>query len=134
MEHLNSLLCMFIPRVLTPSKVAILFGALELPYNVKLWTFGTDEVSFVSWENMACLNYLLWVYDLGNVFGASSEEEEKGKVEMDQWISFLVSTMGLMIGQCNWIRYYIAILIEDDYKRYEAQAYRSLDVLKEQLI
>ncbi|KAI7007561.1 hypothetical protein KC355_g7294 [Hortaea werneckii] len=83
---------------------------------------------------MACLNYLLWVYDLGNVFGASSEEEEKGKVEMDQWISFLVSTMGLMIGQCNWIRYYIAILIEDDYKRYEAQAYRSLDVLKEQLI
>ncbi|KAI7209130.1 glutathione S-transferase [Hortaea werneckii] len=141
-----------------PYKVAILLEALELPYNLKLWTFGTDahgvkgaeyrsinpngrvpalqdpNTGIVSWESMACLNYLLRVYDIGNKFGASSEEGEKGKVEMDQWISFLVSTMGPMIGQCNWFRHYNATSNEDAYKRYEAQAYRCLDVLEEQLM
>jgi glutathione S-transferase len=140
-----------------PYKVAILLEALSLPYNVKLWTFADDShgvkgpefvkinpngrvpalqdpnTNVTSWESMACVNYLLRVYDRENKFGAKPETGEKGKVEIEQWVSFLISTMGPMIGQCNWFRHYNAVKNEDAYRRYEAQVYRCLGVLEAQL-
>lgn len=140
-----------------PFKVAILLEALKLPYTVKLWTFADDShgvkgpeflninpngrvpalqdpnTDITSWESMACINYLLRVYDHENKFGANPKAGEKGKVEIEQWVSFLISTMGPMIGQCNWFRHYNAVKNEDAYKRYEAQAYRCLGVIETQL-
>ena len=140
-----------------PYKVAILLEALGLPYVVKLWTFAADahgvkgpkflainpngrvpalqdpNTNVTSWESMACLNYLLRVYDHDNKFGAKPETGEQGKVEIEQWVSFLISTMGPMIGQCNWFRHYNAVKNEDAYKRYQAQAYRCLGVMEAQL-
>ncbi|THY54427.1 hypothetical protein D6C98_04541 [Aureobasidium pullulans] len=63
---------------------------------------------------MACINYLLRNYDTDNKLGASSEA---GRVEIDQWTSFLISTMWPMIGQCNWFRHYNAVKNDDAYKR-----------------
>lgn len=140
-----------------PYKVAIVLEFLNLPYNVKLWTFGSDDhgvkgpkflainpngrvpaledpnTSITSWESMACINYLLRVYDKDNKLSARPEQGEKGRVEIDTWVSFLVSTMGPMIGQCNWFRHYNEVKNEDAHKRYEAQAYRCFGVLEEQL-
>ncbi|OHW91228.1 glutathione s-transferase [Colletotrichum incanum] len=140
-----------------PYKVAILLEHLGIPYNVKLWTFAADShgvkgpdflainpngrvpalqdpnTNVTSWESMACLNYLLRNYDHDNKFGPRSEAGEQGRVEIDQWVSFLVSTAGPMIGQCNWFRHYNAVKNEDAYKRYEAQAYRCFGVLEGQL-
>lgn len=140
-----------------PYKVAIVLEFLNLPYNVKLWTFGSDDhgvkgpkflainpngrvpaledsnTSITSWESMACINYLLRVYDKDNKLSARPEQGEKGRVEIDTWVSFLVSTMGPMIGQCNWFRHYNEVKNEDAYTRYKAQAYRCFGVLEEQL-
>ncbi|THX46485.1 glutathione S-transferase [Aureobasidium pullulans] len=137
-----------------PYKVAAVLEALDLPYNVKLWTFASDShgvkgpeflainpngrvpalqdpnTNITSWESMACINYLLRNYDTDDRLGASSEA---GRVEIDQWTSFLISTMGPMIGQCNWFRHYNAVKNDDAYKRYEAQAYRCFGVLEVQL-
>ncbi|THY25790.1 glutathione S-transferase [Aureobasidium pullulans] len=136
------------------SSLAAVLEALDLPYNVKLWTFASDahgvkdpeflainpngrvpalqdpNTNITSWESMACINYLLRNYDTDNKLGASSEA---GRVEIDQWTSFLISTMGPMIGQCNWFRHYNAVKNEDAYKRYEAQAYRCFGVLENRL-
>ncbi|KAL4995907.1 glutathione S-transferase [Aspergillus recurvatus] len=144
-----------------PYKVAIVLEALKLPYTVKLWTFASDDhgvkgprflainpngrvpaledpnTSITSWESMACINYLLRVYDnrgsSSSVLGARPEDGEKARVEIDTWVSFLVSTMGPMIGQCNWFRHYNAVRNDDACARYEAQAYRCLGVLEGQL-
>ncbi|CAG8214122.1 unnamed protein product [Penicillium olsonii] len=140
-----------------PYKVAILLEALGIPYNVKLWTFGDDShgvkgpeflainpngrvpalqdpnTNVTSWESMACLNYLIRTYDQTGKFGAGPEATEQSKVEIEQWTSFLISTMGPMIGQCNWFRHYNPVKNDDAYKRYEAQAYRCLGVLEAQL-
>ncbi|KAL4911704.1 glutathione S-transferase [Aspergillus aurantiobrunneus] len=140
-----------------PYKVAILLEALGLPYNVKLWTFGADShgvkgpeflainpngrvpalqdpnTGVTSWESMACINYLLRVYDQEKKFGAKPEAGEKGLVMVDQWVSFLVSTLGPMLGQCNWFRHYHAVKNDDAYQRYQAQVYRCFQVLEGQL-
>ncbi|TEA10712.1 Glutathione S-transferase-like protein tpcF [Colletotrichum sidae] len=140
-----------------PYKVAILLEHLRIPYDVKLWTFAADShgvkgpdflainpngrvpalqdpnTNVTSWESLACLNYLLRNYDHDNKFGPRPEAGERGRVEVEQWVSFLVSTVGPMIGQCNWFRNYNAVENEDAYKRYEAQACRCFGVLEGQL-
>lgn len=137
-----------------PYKVAILLEYLKLPYHVKLWTFADDShgvkgseflginpngrvpalqdpnTNVTSWESMSCLNYLLRTYDRDGKYGARREAGEQGNVEVDQWVSFLISTLGPMLGQCNWFRHYHASKNDDAYKRYEAQAYRCFGVLE----
>lgn len=140
-----------------PFKVAILLERLNIPYNVKLWTFANDShgvkgaeflainpngrvpalqdpnTGITSWESMACMNYLLRTYGQDHQI-SDSLAREQAKVEAEQWISFLVSTMGPMIGQCNWFRHYNAVKNEDAYQRYEAQAYRCFGVVERQLL
>ena len=140
-----------------PYKVAITLEALNLAYTVKLWDFsatsaGVKGAEFTainpngrvpaledpntgvtSWESLACVNYLLRVYDPEGKLGPVKEAGEQGKADFDAWTSFLVSTLGPMMGQCNWFRHYHAEKNEDAYKRYEAQAYRCLGVLEEQV-
>ena len=140
-----------------PCKVAILLEALGLPYKVKLWTFAADthgvkgpeflkintngrvpalqdpNTGVTSWESMACMNYLLRVYDHENQFGAKPETGQKGSVEIEQWVSFFISTMGPMIGQCNCFRHYSKVKNENAYERYQAQAYRCFGVVEDQL-
>ncbi|KAL4900036.1 hypothetical protein BDW74DRAFT_188746 [Aspergillus multicolor] len=140
-----------------PFKVAILLEALNLPYTVERWTFGDDSrgvkganflainpngrvpaledpnTNITSWESMACLNYLLRVYDTSRRFSANPDAGQQGLVEIDQWTSFLVSTLGPMLGQCNWFRHYNAVQNDDAYMRYQAQAYRCFGVLEGQL-
>ncbi|THW08586.1 glutathione S-transferase [Aureobasidium pullulans] len=72
------------------------------------------NTNITSWESMACINYLLRNCNTDNKLGASSEA---GRVEIDQWTSFLISTMGPTIGQCNWFRHYNAVKNDDAYKR-----------------
>ncbi|KAF5020607.1 hypothetical protein F66182_7356 [Fusarium sp. NRRL 66182] len=140
-----------------PFKVAIVLEALGLPYNVKLWQIGDGpngvkgskflainpngrvpalqdpNTNITSWESMACINYLLRVYDKDNKLGPREEDGEKGRVEVDQWVSFLITTMGPMLGQCNWFRHYNDIRNDNAYERYKAQSYRCFGVLEEQL-
>ncbi|KAJ4256244.1 hypothetical protein NW762_009324 [Fusarium torreyae] len=140
-----------------PFKVAMLLEALSIPYEVKLWQFGDGpggvksaeflginpngrlpalqdpNTDVTSWESMACLNYLLRVYDRDNQYGPREEAGEQGRVDVDQWTSFLISTMGPMLGQCNWFRHYHDVKNDNAYERYLAQAYRCFGVLEEQL-
>jgi len=140
-----------------PFKVAILLERLSIPYNVKLWNFGNDShgvkgteflainpngrvpalqdpnTGITSWESMACMNYLLRTYGQDQKL-SNSANSEQAKVESEQWISFLISTMGPMIGQCNWFRHYNAVKNDDAYQRYEAQAYRCFGVVERQLL
>jgi glutathione S-transferase len=140
-----------------PYKVAILLEALNIAYTVKLWDFSSTSAGVkgpeftainpngrvpaledpntgvTSWESLACINYVLRVYDSSNKFGPKEAEGEKAKAEFDAWTSFLVSTLGPMMGQCNWFRHYHDQKNEDAYKRYEAQVYRCFGVLEEQV-
>ena len=138
-----------------PYKVAIALEALNLAYTVKLWDFSATSAGVkgpeftainpngrvpaledpntvvTSWESLACINYLLRVYDPSNKLGP--KEDEQSRAEFDAWTSFLVSTLGPMMGQCNWFKHYHAEKNEDAYKRYEAQAQRCLGVLETQV-
>jgi glutathione S-transferase len=140
-----------------PYKVAILLEALNVAYTVKLWDFSSSasgvkgpeftsinpngrvpaledpNTGVTSWESLACINYILRVYDSSNKFGPKEQDGEKGRAEFDAWTSFLVSTLGPMMGQCNWFRHYHEQKNEDAYKRYEAQVYRCFGVLEEQI-
>jgi glutathione S-transferase len=140
-----------------PYKVAILLEALNVAYTVKLWDFSSSasvvkgpeftsinpngrvpaledpNTGVTSWESLACTNYILRVYDSSNKFGPKEQDGEKGRAEFDAWTSFLVSTLGPMMGQCNWFRHYHEQKNEDAYKRYEAQVYRCFGVLEEQI-
>ncbi|KAL5388141.1 hypothetical protein DPSP01_003130 [Paraphaeosphaeria sporulosa] len=138
-----------------PYKVAIALELLSLPYTVKLWDFGDapngvkgptftkinpngrvpaledSNTGITSWESGACLNYLVRTYDKKTVLGP--KDDEKSRVEQEQWVFFLVSTLGPMMGQVNWFRHYHPETIEGALKRYEEQAYRCFGVLEEQL-
>ena len=143
-----------------PYKVAIALELLSLPYTVKLWDFGDapngvkgptftainpngrvpaledPNTSVTSWESGACLNYLLRTYDDASKGGKNilgPRDDEQSRVEYDQWIFFLVSTLGPMMGQVNWFRHYHPERVEGALKRYEEQAYRCFGVLEEQL-
>jgi glutathione S-transferase len=141
-----------------PYKVAILLEALNVAYTVKLWDFSSTSAGVkgpeftainpngrvpaledpntgvTSWESLACINYVLRVYDSSNKFGPKEEEGGAGgRVEFEAWTSFLISTLGPMMGQCNWFRHYHDQKNEDAYKRYEAQADRCLGVLEGQV-
>lgn len=140
-----------------PYKVAITLEALNIAYEVKLWDFsatskGVKGAEFTainpngrvpalqdpntgvtSWESLACINYLLRVYDTGNKIGPRAEGGEQAKADFDAWTSFLVSTMGPMMGQCNWFRHYHSSKNDDAYARYQAQAYRCFEVLDAQI-
>lgn len=140
-----------------PYKVAIVLEALNLAYTVKLWDFSSTSAGVkgpeftrinpngrvpaledpntgvTSWESMACVNYLLRVYDSGNKLGPKEEGGEQAKADFEAWTSFLISTLGPMLGQCNWFRHYHSEKNDDAYKRYEAQAYRCLGVLETQV-
>lgn len=94
-------------------------------------TLEDPNTGVVSWESLACMNYVLRVYDKSNKFGAG--ESEQDKVDFDKWTSFLVSTVGPMMGQTNWYRHYNATKNEDALERYVQQTYRCYDVLEGQL-
>jgi glutathione S-transferase len=92
----------------------------------------------VSWESGAVINYILRVYDKENELGphgktASSAPSEQDRVDYDKWTFFLLSGLGPMMGQVNWYRHYNPTKNEDALARYEAQAYRTFDVLEGQL-
>lgn len=92
----------------------------------------------VSWESGAVIHYLLRVYDKSNELGPrgkspGSEPSEQDHVDFNKWEFFLVSTLGPMMGQLNWYRHYNPTKNPDALARYEAQAYRTFDVLEGQL-
>ena len=138
-----------------PYKVALVLEKLGLAYTVKLWDFSASSsgvkgpeftainpngrvpaledpnTGVTSWESLACINYLLRVYDSGNKLGPA--ENEQARADFDAWTSFLVSTLGPMLGQCNWFKHYHSTKNDDAYQRYEAQAYRCFGVADEQI-
>lgn len=140
-----------------PYKVALVLEALNLAYEVKLWDFSSTSAGVkgpeftainpngrvpalqdpntgvTSWESLACVNYLLRVYDPSGKLGPKESGGEQGKADFDAWVSFLVSTMGPMLGQCNWFRHYNAEKNDDAYSRYKAQAERCFGVLEGQV-
>ena len=139
-----------------PFKAAIILEVLSVPYEVKLWDFGDDpqkgvkgatflkinengrvpaledpNTGVISWESGAVVNYLLRVYDNENKLGPKASEQDH--VDFDKWIFFLVSSLGPMMGQVNWFRHYHPQKNDDALRRYEEQAYRTLDVFEGQL-
>ena len=140
----------------------MILSALNLPYTIKLWEFGDapngvkgpnflkinengrvpaledPNTGVVSWESGAIIHYLLRRYDSANKLGPRgkdpcSEPTEQDHVDFNKWEFFLVSALGPMMGQLNWYRHYNPAKNEDALARYEAQAYRTFDVLEGQL-
>lgn len=66
-------------------------------------------------------------------FGLKEEEGEQGKAGFDAWVSFLVTTLGPMMGLCNWFGQHQDQKNEDAYERCGAQVYRCFRVLEEQI-
>ncbi|KAL8709523.1 MAG: hypothetical protein Q9220_005765 [cf. Caloplaca sp. 1 TL-2023] len=141
-----------------PFKACIILENLELPYELKLWRLGSGErgvrseeflqinpngrvpaledpnTGVVSWESAAVINYLLRVYDKSNLLHPSPEAENgQAIVDFDKWTSFLVTTMGPMLGQRNWYVNFNATDNEDARRRYGEQSLRCFDVLEQQL-
>ena len=92
----------------------------------------------ISWESGAIIHYLLRVYDKANQLGPrgkspGSELTEQDHVDFNKWEFFLVSSLGPMMGQAIWYRHLNPSKNEDALARYEAQAYRTFDVLEGQL-
>ncbi len=85
----------------------------------------------VAWESLACTNYLLRTYDQSNKFGPGNTPQEI--IDFDKWTSFLLSTLGPMMGQLNWYRHYNGVENQNALERYEAQTLRCYDVLEAQL-
>ncbi|KAK5173513.1 uncharacterized protein LTR77_002194 [Saxophila tyrrhenica] len=139
-----------------PYKIATALESLGLPYEVKLWQFGDapngvkgpqflainengrvpaledPNTGVVSWESAAVMSYLLRVYDKTNKLGPRGDTEQ-ARVDFDKWTSFLISTLGPMMGQVNWFRHYHSEKNDDALKRYEEQSYRCYGVLDGQL-
>ncbi|THV64591.1 glutathione S-transferase [Aureobasidium pullulans] len=113
-----------------PYKVAAVLEALNLPYNVRLWTFASDSHGVKGPEFLA-INpngrtqtptlpaRKAWL--ASTTFSATmtpmTNSRGRQSGDFDQWTSFLISTMGPMIGQCNWFRHYNAVKNDDAYKR-----------------
>ncbi|KAI9812410.1 MAG: hypothetical protein M1827_004641 [Pycnora praestabilis] len=138
-----------------PVKVAVLLDALHLPYQVKVWAFGDGpngvkgsaftkinpngrvpaledpNTGVTSWESLACMNYLVRVYDKESKFGPGSSQQDQ--VDYDKWTAFLLSTLGPMMGQVNWYTHYNPTKNEDALRRYTEQTYRCFGVFEEHL-
>ncbi|KAF2093960.1 glutathione S-transferase [Rhizodiscina lignyota] len=139
-----------------PYKVAIVLESLNLPYEVKLWQFGTDpkngvkgttflainengrvpaledpNTGVVSWESLAVINYILRVYDKQGKLGPGPSEQEH--VDFDKWTALLVSTVGPMMGQVNWFKHYHPTKNEDAIRRYEEETLKYYGVVEGQL-
>lgn len=92
-----------------PYKVAMVLETLEIPYEVKLWNFSDanngvkgpvytkinpngrvpsiedPNTGVTAWESMACINYILRVYDKENASGLGPGESEQAKVDYEKW-------------------------------------------------
>lgn len=103
-----------------PYKIAAALEVLGLPYEVKLWQFGDAEngvkgpkflkinqngrvpaledpnTGVTSWESLACMNYLVRVYDKQGKLGPRGDNEQ-ARVDFDKWTAFLLSTLGPMV-------------------------------------
>ncbi|KAL8750791.1 MAG: hypothetical protein Q9184_006294 [Pyrenodesmia sp. 2 TL-2023] len=90
--------------------------------------------SVLAWESTACINHLLRTYDTSYTLHPNpSTTSPQDLVDYDKWTSFLITTLGPMMGQLNWYVHHNATKNEDARARYEAQSYRYLDVLEGQL-
>lgn len=92
----------------------------------------------VSWESGAIIHYLLRAYDKTNKLGPrgkspGSEPTDQDHVDFNKWEFFLVSSLAPMQGQVTWYRHLNPTKNEDALSRYEAQTYRTFDVLEGQL-
>lgn len=159
-----------------PFKVAIILEGLGIPYEVRLWQFGDNDKNGVkgktmtamnlngrvpvledpntgvtSWESLACVNYLLRVYDKQNKYGPADNEQDR--VDSDKWVSLLISTAGPFqgkfllfegsidqiaddhhgTGQVNWFKHFHPTKEPSALARYEEQTYRCYQVVENHL-
>ncbi|KAL9579190.1 MAG: hypothetical protein Q9212_005245, partial [Teloschistes hypoglaucus] len=140
-----------------PFKVAVLLELLKLPYETRLWDLGDGEngikgphltklnengrvpvledpnTGIIAWESMAVINYLLRTYDTTHTLHPSPSSAPQDLIDYDKWTSFLITTLGPMMGQLNWFTHYHHTRNEDARQRYEEQAQRCFEVLNGQL-
>lgn len=81
---------------------------LSLP--VRRYAFSTETAALedpntgvVSWESGAIMNYIRRVYDKQNKIGPRGSTEQD-IVDFEKWEYFLLTTLGPMTGQTNWVR------------------------------
>lgn len=80
------------------------------------------------------INYLLRTYDTSHTLSPNpSAASAQDLVDYDKWTSFLITTLGPMMGQLNWYVHYNPTTNEDARSRYEGQVFRCFDVLEAQL-
>ena len=101
-------------------------------------TLEDPNTGVTSWESGAIIHYLLRAYDKPNRLGPSgktpgSEPTEQDHVDFNKWEFFLISSLAPMQGQLTWYRYLNPVKNEDALSRYEAETYRTYDVLEGQL-
>ncbi|KAL8689048.1 MAG: hypothetical protein Q9218_005185, partial [Villophora microphyllina] len=82
---------------------------------------------------MAVINYILRTYDTSYILHPSPSAPAQDLVDYDKWTSFLITTLGPMMGQLNWFTNYHDKTNEDARKRYQEQAMRCFEVLDGQL-
>lgn len=112
-----------------------LVRAVEVVTKNPLTRFPEDpNTGVVAWESAAVINYLLRTYDHSHTLSPNpSTASAQDLVDYDKWTSFLITTLGPMMGQLNWYVHYNATKNEDARARYEAQTFRCFDVLEGQL-
>jgi glutathione S-transferase len=137
-----------------PNPYKIALEILSLLYEIWLWEFGDDPVKgvkgeaflkinengrvpavedpntgIVSWKSGVAANYLIRNYDKGNVLGPRGASEQD-RVDLEKWTLFLLTGLGLMMGQTNWYRHYNPAENEDALNRFTEQTWRHLGVLE----
>jgi glutathione S-transferase len=112
-----------------PRKIAIALELLHIPYEVKLWQFGTADNGLAgpifsqtinaaervpvihdpntgidAFESAAIINYLTRTYDKESKLSVGEEDSEEERVDAEAWTHFLVSGLGAQTSNLHFFK------------------------------
>jgi GSH-dependent disulfide-bond oxidoreductase len=134
-------------------KITIMLEECSLPYNVHLVNIGKGEQFNPDFLAISPNNRMPAIVDpdgpdgkpisvfesgaillyLGRKTGKFYPKDERGRVEVEQWLMWQMGGLGPMLGQNNHFRHYAPEQLPYAIKRYEDETHRLFGVLNKRL-
>ena len=134
-------------------KITIMLEELGVPYHVKYVNIGKGEQFEPAFLAISPNNRMPAIVDpegpdgqpisvfesgailqyLGRKFGKFYPADERGRVEVDQWLFWQVGGLGPMAGQANHFRNYAPEKIQYGIERYTNEVHRLFGVMNKRL-
>jgi GSH-dependent disulfide-bond oxidoreductase len=135
-------------------KITIMLEECGLPYNVRLVNIGKGEQFNPGFLAISPNNRMPAITDpegpdgkpisvfesgaillyLGRKTGKFYPKDERGRVEVEQWLMWQMGGLGPMLGQNNHFRHYAPEKLPYALKRYEDETHRLFGVLNKRLV